>query len=418
MTCMVISNSLVLIIKESGTMLACGTLFIAFSLVASSTSLQDGVNATAKSRKGRALSLFEVVRFKNDVCMPAGATRMGTCYTSDECTRRKGSPSGTCANGFGVCCIISLACGQTSSDNNTYITGTGSTSPTMVTVCSYGICKASPDICRIRLDFLKHTLTGPTVGTTDSQEEDNGLAVGDCITDSFTVKNPRAKSPPVVCGFNDGQHMIYEMSSPCSSLDFVLGGGAMARQWDIKVTQYKCHNDDIAGPSGCLQYFTQPTGRISNFNFPTTSTVVGSTVTHLSRQAYTVCIRRMAGMCSICYSPSLNPVLGSATDQTSFGLSKGTMALQDTACVDDFVQIPFGELDAATPMGQGIQMFCGRGFNVVPATISATVCSSYLPFQLNYAVSQNEVDKGANNEQKGFPGGIVGFSLDYFQVPC
>ncbi|TRY76444.1 hypothetical protein TCAL_15960, partial [Tigriopus californicus] len=291
----------------------------------------------------------------------------------------------------------------------------------------------------------KHTLTGPTVGTTDSQEEDNGLAVGDCITDSFTVKNPRAKSPPVVCGFNDGQHMIYEMSSPCSSLDFVLGGGAMARQWDIKVTQYKCHNDDIAGPSGCLQYFTQPTGRISNFNFPTTSTVVGSTVTHLSRQAYTVCIRRMAGMCSICYSPSLNPVLGSATDQVRlfevqylvvFGLdllmvvkgfeskncfyfsSKGTMALQDTACVDDFVQIPFGELDAATPMGQGIQMFCGRGFNVVPATISATVCSSYLPFQLNYAVSQNEVDKGANNEQKGFPGGIVGFSLDYFQVPC
>lgn len=403
--------------KFLGTMFACGTLFILVSLVVSSTSSEDAVNVTSKTRSGKALSLFEIVRFKNDMCTPSGSTRMGTCYTSDECSRRNGSPSGTCANGFGVCCLISLSCGQTSSDNNTYITET--TSPSGVTVCDYNICKASSDICRIRLDFLRHSLVGPSLGTTDSAIEDNGLAIGDCITDSFTVKNPRAKSPPVICGFNDGQHMIYEMSSDCSTLDFILGGGGMSRQWDIKVTQYKCHHDDIAGPSGCLQYFTTSTGRISNFNFPTTETVLEETVTHLSRQAYSICIRRLMGMCSICYSPSINPAVGAAIDQASFGLSKGDSAGTDGDCADDLVQIPFGEMEKATPMGLGVQNFCGRAFNVDnTATTSITVCSSHLPFQINYAANQNEVDKGKNNEQVAFPGGIVGFSLDYQQIPC
>lgn len=56
------------------------------------------------------------------------------------------------------------------------------------------------------LAFQQHTIAGPVVGTTDSSIELSGNAIGDCITDTFTVKNPRAKSPPVICGFNNGQH--------------------------------------------------------------------------------------------------------------------------------------------------------------------------------------------------------------------
>ena len=29
----------------------------------------------------------------------------GTCYTEDECADRKGTASGSCAEGYGVCCV-------------------------------------------------------------------------------------------------------------------------------------------------------------------------------------------------------------------------------------------------------------------------------------------------------------------------
>ena len=29
----------------------------------------------------------------------------GTCYTAEECSDKKGKASGSCANGFGVCCV-------------------------------------------------------------------------------------------------------------------------------------------------------------------------------------------------------------------------------------------------------------------------------------------------------------------------
>ena len=38
----------------------------------------------------------------------AGITSMfqnGTCYTEDECDSRGGSASGSCAEGYGVCCV-------------------------------------------------------------------------------------------------------------------------------------------------------------------------------------------------------------------------------------------------------------------------------------------------------------------------
>jgi len=37
-------------------------------------------------------------------------TQNGTCYTKDECEEREGTSSGTCAEGYGVCCTCKLAC--------------------------------------------------------------------------------------------------------------------------------------------------------------------------------------------------------------------------------------------------------------------------------------------------------------------
>lgn len=50
------------------------------------------------------LSLFSVVRFTNSACTGDNSYN-GTCYTSTECTKYGGTASGTCASGFGVCCI-------------------------------------------------------------------------------------------------------------------------------------------------------------------------------------------------------------------------------------------------------------------------------------------------------------------------
>ena len=42
-------------------------------------------------------------RFPNSVC--SGTSYNGTCYSSTECSQLGGTSSGTCAAGYGVCCI-------------------------------------------------------------------------------------------------------------------------------------------------------------------------------------------------------------------------------------------------------------------------------------------------------------------------
>ena len=35
----------------------------------------------------------------------------------------------------------------------------------------------------------------------------NVAVTGDCIYDTFTVTTPGSSAPPVICGYNTGQHM-------------------------------------------------------------------------------------------------------------------------------------------------------------------------------------------------------------------
>ena len=50
------------------------------------------------------LSLFTIVAFKNDACI-SGTGNNGTCYSSSDCSKLGGTASGSCASGFGVCCL-------------------------------------------------------------------------------------------------------------------------------------------------------------------------------------------------------------------------------------------------------------------------------------------------------------------------
>ena len=103
--------------------------------------------------------------FANGPCV-GGNNRNGTCYTEAECGSRGGSSGGSCASGFGVCCIskgasnralvrvqkyiasyvsVTLDCGETSSENCTYFE---SSSPTAGT-CKVDICPCSDNICQV-----------------------------------------------------------------------------------------------------------------------------------------------------------------------------------------------------------------------------------------------------------------------------
>merc|ERR1719362_1489130 len=115
----------------------------------------------SEGRDSKVLPIFQVVRFPNDIC--SGTSRNGTCYTAEECSTKGGTNDGTCASGFGVCCIFALSCGGSASENQTYLVQSSVT--TLTSPCSYTVCKCSTNICRIRYDFTTFVLANAVGGT-------------------------------------------------------------------------------------------------------------------------------------------------------------------------------------------------------------------------------------------------------------
>ena len=103
-------------------------------------------------------------------------------------------------------CIFkgALACGDSSSTNNSYIVQAGVT--TLTSPCTYKICPCSTNICRIRYDLTTHTLASPVLGTAGAPSLVNNAAYGACTTDAFTITSPGNVGSPLICGLNSGQH--------------------------------------------------------------------------------------------------------------------------------------------------------------------------------------------------------------------
>ena len=109
----------------------------------------------------------------------------------------------------------------------------------------------------------------------------------------------------------------------CHKVNFNIGDStSTSRSWDIYITQYNCGQEDLAGPPGCLQYYTGSTGLVKSFGYLTSNTdsTTSEATTHLQNQNYNVCVRREKGMCYICWSEW--------DSDDSFGLS-----LSDTAAI-------------------------------------------------------------------------------------
>ena len=158
-----------------------------------------------------------LLRIDPDPCQPSDLNLVGTCFTRNQCHQAGGLPLGTCAKGFGVCCVVTLTCGGGNSEdgkdannstttavtvkhNSTYIQSKGYPSPftpKSLKVCKIKIERPSNDpqnVCQVRLDFLELQLA-----PADSRD-------GHCLTDRLTVSGNSGPAPKNICGDLEGQH--------------------------------------------------------------------------------------------------------------------------------------------------------------------------------------------------------------------
>lgn len=381
--------------------------------------------------KNPKFSIFQIAKFQNGPCIGDG-TRNGTCYTESECSALGGANGGSCADGFGVCCIKKITSGEGSAVNGSFIVAEAA-SVTAGSVYTYSVCPSGPEICRIRFDFTDFTLAAPVTAPGTLAAANAGIlaiqgpSIGDCTEDQFSITNPVSSGTPVICGTNKGQHMIVDSDGvSCSNVNIAIGSSTFTRSWDIKVTQFEC-GDEMGGPAGCLQYFTTPTGTIRSFNFPelTAGTAVPVSVVHLSNQHYKACVRKPLGANRICYPPctSIDP----STGQSSFGVSISPNAAarsgSNSDCLTDYIGILGGQTSANAAAGtlSTLSRFCGRELiptrNTAWSANQAAVCTATVPFELTVNFDDKEVMTNGGDamtaEAAANPGGILGFSLCY-----
>ena len=97
----------------------------------------------------------------------------------------------------------------------------------------------------LRLDFDEFDIAQPfTCGSSSTSvacTTTDGPLIGDCIYDSMTVTTPGSPAPPIICGYNTGQHMYVEASEQCNKIIFNIGlqsAATSSRAWMIRVTQF------------------------------------------------------------------------------------------------------------------------------------------------------------------------------------
>jgi len=416
----------------------------------------------SRDKTKKAIGIFNIVKFNNDVC-DTGNAMNGTCYTAEECTNRNGVASGSCADGYGVCCVITLTCGATTRENCTYLSQDMSATPARDSddsrSCSYTICPVTSDVRRIRLELTAFVIEGPFAPALDGAAgataagatADTGTAIGQCRGDQFVAATGLGSSP-IICGTNAGQHMILDTDGTmCVKAMFTFStSGNVQRSYRIHNVQFG-GNNDMGGPAGCLQYYTGEMGTVNSFNWNGIAAGV-----HLANQDYDVCIRQRADACRICWAPITTGTFGGAIAQGSFGVSNGASGAAApkggvgagcdeaaNAKSNDFVTILGGNpaatnlVDANLGVGEGgSDVFCGRYFSNVAAggVTDVTICSRVTPFRLGVHLddfeavgaagvagalgqaNSNEASAGAAVNDA--PLGVFGFSLGFRQMAC
>lgn len=112
-------------------------------------------------------------------------------------------------------------------------------------------------------------------------------------------------SVPRICGENSGQHVYVDFAgdAPVTVTVATSSSFTFDRRWHLHMQQIGCDSESRA-PFGCLQYYMDPSGTISSFNYDSSGSgqsnamgVQGSR--QLNSLSYGACVRTFPGMCSI-----------------------------------------------------------------------------------------------------------------------
>ncbi|GAB0097031.1 uncharacterized protein DMENIID0001_126230 [Sergentomyia squamirostris] len=369
-------------------------LLLGHTLGKSATNLQEVTSA----RQGRFFPFYTIGRFQNSVCT-GGNNLLGTCQISGECSDNGGIATGSCSTvtAQAVCCVYQLACGRTTSFNNTYFYNPDfPASYRGGNRCSMQVSRCDESICQLRIEFLDFSLAQP-----------NGDGV--CQTDYMQVTGGSSRVP-LICGENTGQHVYVDFNGNAAiTIAMLTTGSPFARHWNFRLSQIAC-DSEYRAPSGCLQYYLDESSGdnlIQSFNYapmpnPAPNSIGVTGTRQLANLRYGICIRMGSNMCSITYSlpdgqPFAFTVTGDvgAIDPTLLG----TIDVSSQACTTDYVIIPHPSQNGVL-LGSGTDRFCGLGF--------APTTSDIKPFVVYVVQDNTEVMDIANR----------GFSLAYSQNQC
>ncbi|KAB7502097.1 hypothetical protein Anas_10704 [Armadillidium nasatum] len=215
--------------------------------------------------------------------------------------------------------------------------------PAVVTVERY-----SSDYCQVRLDFEDFNI---------GEANDNGT----CNSGIIIAYHDNTNGVPVIiCGENRGQHILYFSLILSVYLNFYEG-------YPILITIYT--------PNDCLQYFPEPNGIVSSFNFQDVEKVSKPPKQYqLSNMTYLVCI----GSSNNTFN-NITWTKGENTTDYYFVLTGrietiskevvGTLeaaefgpACSTTSQSLDYIEIKNGEFTNANGTVERNNLYCGAGF--------------------------------------------------------
>lgn len=364
------------------------------SLSATGGSRQETVRTD--DRSGKLFSVFSIVSFPNEACVSTLDQTNGTCLSPADCRTIGGALEGSCASGFGTCCVVRLGtCGGVVTTNTTVLQNPsfpGSyNTPGM---CVYLVKKQNTGICQIRLDYQ-------TFNTDYNTASPTGCVSGS--TDYMEFNAPNELQYPAVCGNLAGQHMYFDVGTDEDSLEINLNlVGTSDREWNILVSQIAC-TDPWRAPDDCLQYHTGVQGYFESFNFANGQI--------LSNQAYRICIRQELDYCSISYKPS------SDSTPDSFELLTGTTGTTTTVanCQKTYIGIPFGG-DTGVKDSRA-NRYCGSYLDSSEgSTRNGQVSSAVVPFDV--FVFSDRTPLAGISSGTADKSGATGFNIYYRQIPC
>merc|ERR1719266_2448863 len=323
--------------------------------------------------------------------------RNGTCVTSSECIDRGGSAKGNCAAGFGVCCvkIIDTDDNTDVTHNDTYLQNPDfPTSYNDEGSITYKVSKINNDICFLRLDFEQFDVIEPTGATLCADTNHLEITGGDLTF-------------PAVCGNLQGSHMYVTMGNDDSdTVDIKVNvdgdANGATRKWEIKVAQIPCFSD-YSPPDGCTQWFTEPSGTITDWS--------GADNKLQDNVDYQVCVRQNMGYCCVEYQSCDGFKFGNGLTTGGVDAGAGATCEATAGLNGDWISID----GAGGHCGGivGINKFCGSNLHFQTSTASAMVtnsipvCDCTAPFKV-----------GVHLETVAATVADSGLCLNYNQVKC